>query len=98
MGVTYTALEALLALRNDLGHQLQAMTSSQAQAILDDRKPDTLFTDAMAGIHGLLSLPLFVVEEQQIVQRVIRARRLLLMAWHRCERVRRHQRILSSWV
>ncbi|MEI8716329.1 hypothetical protein [Mesorhizobium sp. ISC11] len=79
VGVTYAALEALLALRNDLGHQLQAMTSSQAQAILDDRKPDTLLTDAMAGIHGLLSLPLFVVEEQQVVQRVIRARRLLLM-------------------
>ncbi|WP_196814785.1 ATP-binding protein [Mesorhizobium sp. L103C131B0] len=78
-GITYASLEALLTLRNELGHQLQAMTGSQAQAILDDRKPDTLLIHAMMGIQGLLSLPLFVVEEQQVVQRVIRARRLLLM-------------------
>ena len=79
VGVTYAALEALLSLRNDLGHQLQAMSAPKAQAILDSQKPDDQLANALTGIHGLLSLPLFVVEEQQLVQRVIRARRLLLM-------------------
>src|ERR1700722_14945548 len=79
VGVTYAALEALLILRNDLGHQLQAMSAPKAQAILDAQKPDSQLVEALTGIHGLLSLPLFVVEEQQVVQRIIRARRLLLM-------------------
>jgi hypothetical protein len=78
-GVTYASLEALLIIRNDLGHQLQAMTAAQAQAILDERKPDSLLAEALIGVHGLLSLPLFVVEEQQLVQKIIKARRLLLM-------------------
>src|SRR4051812_26624769 len=78
-GVTFASLEALLVIRNELGHQLQAMTTPQAQAMLDDRKPDSRLTEALIGVHGLLSLPLFVIEEQQLVQRVIRARRLLLM-------------------
>jgi hypothetical protein len=78
-GVTYASLEALLQLRNDLGHQLQAMSGPQAQAILDGGKPDGLLVEALAGVRGLLSVPLFVIEEQQVVQRVIRARRLLLM-------------------
>jgi hypothetical protein len=79
IGVSYAALEALLILRNDLGHQLQAMSAPKAQAILDAKKPDSQLAEALTGIHGLLSLPLFVVEEQQVVQRIIRARRLLLM-------------------
>src|SRR5271165_3197001 len=79
VGVTYAALEALLILRNDLGHQLQAMSAPRAQAILDAQKPDSQLAEALTGIRGLLSLPLFVVEEQQVVQRTIRARRLLLM-------------------
>ncbi len=79
VGVTYAALEALLILRNDLGHQLQAVSDPKAQAILDGQKPDSQLAEALVGIHGLLSSPLFVVEEQQVVQRVIRARRLLLM-------------------
>ena len=47
--------------------------------VLDSQKPDDQLANALTGIHGLLSLPLFVIEEQQLVQRVIRARRLLLM-------------------
>ncbi len=78
-GVTYASLEALLIIRNNLGHQLQAMTPAQAQAIFDEQKPNALLTEALIGVNGLLSLPLFVVEEQQLVQRIIRARRLLLM-------------------
>ncbi len=78
-GVTYSALEALLNLRNELGHQLQTITVPGAQSILNERKPDTQLTDALKGVDGLLMLPLFVVEEQQLVQRVIRARRLMLM-------------------
>lgn len=78
-GVTYAALETLLGLRNDLGHQLQAMTGPQAQAIFDDCKPDVQLVNAVDGVRGLLSLPLFIVEEQQMIQRIIRGRRLLLM-------------------
>jgi hypothetical protein len=78
-GVTYASLEALLIIRNELGHQLQAMTAAQAQALLDERKPDARLAEALGGVNGLLSLPLFVVEEQQMAQRIIRARRLLLM-------------------
>lgn len=79
VGVTYAALEALLNLRNELGHQLQSITNAQAQAIFDDQKPHVQLVEALAGVEGLLGLPLFVVEEQQLAQKVIRARRLLLM-------------------
>ena len=78
-GVSFSALEALLNLRNELGHQLQAMTVPRAQSIFNDRKSDVQLADALKGVDGLLLLPLFVVEEQQLVQRVIRARRLMLM-------------------
>ena len=78
-GVTYSALEALLHLRNELGHQLQTINSPKAQALLEERKPDAQLAQALKGVDGLLMLPLFVVEDQQLVQRVIRARRLLLM-------------------
>jgi len=78
-GATYSALEALLNLRNELGHELQAINSPKAQAILEERKPDARLAEALKGVDGLLMLPLFVVEDQQLVQKVIRARRLLLM-------------------
>lgn len=78
-GVTYAALEGLLNLRNELGHQLQAVNAPQAQAILEERNPDVQLAEALKGVQGLLMLPLFVVEDQQLVQKVIRARRLLLM-------------------
>ena len=78
-GTTYSALEALLNLRNELGHQLQTINSPKAHAILAERKPDTQLADALKGIDGLLMLPLFVVEDQQLAKKMIRARRLLLM-------------------
>jgi hypothetical protein len=78
-GVTYSALESLLNLRNELGHQLQTINAPKAQSLLEERKPDVQLAEAMRGVDGLLMLPLFVVEDQQLVQRVIRARRLLLM-------------------
>ena len=78
-GVTDASLVSILTLRNSLGHQLHAMSERQAQTILESKRPDALLVDALNGVNGLLSLPLFVVEEQQLVQRVIRARRLLLM-------------------
>jgi hypothetical protein len=78
-GVTYSALEALLNLRNELGHQLQTINSPRAQSLIEERKPDIHLAEALSGVDGLLMLPLFVVEEQQLAQRVIRARRLLLM-------------------
>lgn len=78
-GVTYAALEALLNLRNELGHQLQTINAPRAQSLLEERTPDTDLAKALNGVDGLLMLPLFLVEDQQLVQKVIRARRLLLM-------------------
>jgi hypothetical protein len=78
-GATYSALETLLNLRNELGHQLQAINAPKARSLLNERKPDIQLVDALKGVDSLLLLPLFVIEEQQLVQRVIRARRLMLM-------------------
>lgn len=78
-GVSYSALEALLNLRNELGHQLQTINAPKAQSLLEERRPDVQLAEALKGVDGLLMLPLFVVEDQQLVQRVIRVRRLLLM-------------------
>src|SRR5215813_8353146 len=78
-GVTFTAIESILNLRNAFSHQLQAMNENVARALLQQHKPDVQLVAAMEGLEGLLRLPLFIIEEQQLAQRVIRARRLLLM-------------------
>ena len=78
-GVTYSALESLLNLRNELGHQLRTINDHAAQALLEEKKPDALLRDGLSGVNGLLMLPLFIIEDQQLVHKVIRARRLLLM-------------------
>ena len=79
IGVTYSALESLLNLRNELGHQLRSINDHAAQALLEERKPDALLCNGLTGVDGLLLLPLFIIEDQQLVHRIIRARRLLLM-------------------
>ena len=78
-GVTYSALESLLNLRNELGHQLRTINDHAARALLEERKPDALLRDGLSGVDGLLMLPLFIIEDQQLIHKVIRARRLLLM-------------------
>jgi hypothetical protein len=78
-GPTDSALVALLELRNDLGHQLANLTQARAEAIVSKRKPERFLADGLRGVEALLSLPLFVVEEQRMVKRIVRARRLLLM-------------------
>src|SRR5262249_39921365 len=60
-------------------HQLQTLNAPRAQSLLEARKPEVHLAEALRGVDGLLMLPLFIVEDQQIAQRVIRARRLLLM-------------------
>ncbi|HZU11444.1 MAG TPA: ATP-binding protein [Chloroflexota bacterium] len=73
------ALVKLLELRNDVSHDLQAMTAPQAAAILTARRPDALLYEALSATHSLLSLPLFVFELQYFRAGQARARRLLLM-------------------
>lgn len=76
---TDDALVALLNLRNQLGHELAALTEARALVVLDTDDPERRLVEALQGAEGLLSLPLFVLEQQRLVKRAIMARRLVLM-------------------
>jgi hypothetical protein len=76
---TNAALIALLNVRNDLGHDLNALDAAKARAILAKQDPPKILSDALRGVDGLLNLPLFIVEEQQFAKRIFRARRILMM-------------------
>lgn len=78
-GVSDLSLITLLELRNRLGHDLAGVSRARATNILKEECPHKLLRDALAGVDRLLSLPLFVVEEQRIDEGKIIARRLLLM-------------------
>lgn len=73
------ALVALLELRNRLGHSLAGLAPGSVLSVLRDDQPDRLVAQALDHLAPVLSLPLFLVEEQRIRQRRIFARRLLLM-------------------
>lgn len=79
LGVTDAALQALLELRNELGHQLDTLHHARAQSILGRKDPEAALAAALAGVEGLLCLPLFVIEDQQLIKKTICVRRLLLM-------------------
>ncbi len=72
-------LNDLLNLRNDLGHNLMSITEARAISVLEGRKPDAMLTQVLQRLEPLLSLPLFLVDDQQIVGSKIVAQRLLLM-------------------
>ncbi len=78
-GPTEEALSTLLELRNELGHDLSSLSRSKAIAVLRDIDPLKLLNVALDGVEGLLSFPLFVVEEQVLSGGRVKGRRLLLM-------------------
>ena len=78
-GPTDEALEELLNLRNELGHDLSSLSRAHAESFLERKRPVERFATALDGVQGVLMLPLFVVEAQQLVKKRIVGRRLLLM-------------------
>jgi hypothetical protein len=73
------SLNDLMDLRNDLGHNLMSITEARAIAILDEQKPDSTLVQVLQRLEPILSLPLFLVDDQQIVGGKIVTQRLLLM-------------------
>jgi DNA-binding MarR family transcriptional regulator len=73
------AFDSLVGLRNDLGHKLSAINYAKAEQILQQRQPVECLSQALNACQRLLDLPLFLLEEQRMVKKVLRGRRLLLM-------------------
>jgi predicted HTH transcriptional regulator len=73
------AFDQLVALRNELGHQLSTITSWKAKQIIEKHRPLESLRDALNSSGSMLGLPLFILEEQRLVRKSLLARRLMLM-------------------
>jgi hypothetical protein len=73
------ALTALLAIRNDLGHDLSNLTEVKARDVIEQREPHELLVLAIKRLDAVLSLPLLVIESQEPEQRRLFAQRIQLM-------------------
>lgn len=69
----------ILKLRNELGHDISGLTEASATTILRDQHLDHLLAGILKSLEPLLTLPLFLLEDQQIENNVITARRLVCM-------------------
>jgi predicted HTH transcriptional regulator len=78
-GTADAALVSILNLRNDLGHDLIAISEPRAKSLLAEKNPESRLLEALRSLEGLLSCPLFVVEDQRLDRGQILARRLWLM-------------------
>ncbi len=78
-GVASEELEALLTLRNRLGHNLMGMTEPIARTVFETDAPHLRLQRVLEAVDALLRLPLFLVEEQVLKKKKIVVRRLLLM-------------------
>jgi predicted HTH transcriptional regulator len=78
-GPVDVALVALLNLRNELGHNLAGLQPARAKAILERDKPVERLVQALKNLDGLLSCPLFVIDQQRIERKRVWAVRLWLM-------------------
>lgn len=74
-----TSLRQLLGIRNHYGHDLLSLTKATVEVILRNHSPHALLGDALKSLEGVLGLPLFLIEDQQLWQGRVLARRLLLM-------------------
>lgn len=72
-------LENLLNLRNDVGHDLRGLNETSATTILNSQDPLTTLEELLQGILSLCELPLFLVDTQKPIRRVMHMVRLLLM-------------------
>lgn len=75
----WTSLDALVQLRNQLGHNLESLSELRAQAIVDDQGVAQHLIAALQVLEPILNLPLFLFEEQRYEQGDFLGRRLLLM-------------------
>ncbi|MEP6670273.1 MAG: ATP-binding protein [Chthoniobacter sp.] len=73
------AFDKLVGLRNELGHALSTITDAKAAHILEHNQPLENLAAAVQACQRLLDFPLFLLEEQRMVKRVVQGRRLLLM-------------------
>jgi hypothetical protein len=73
------AFDELVRLRNEVGHGLSTLTVAKAKQILSRDHPGERLTEAVRACQRLLDLPLFLLEEQRLVKKVVQGRRLLLM-------------------
>jgi len=73
------ALTDLLELRNRIGHNISAMSEAKAHSVLANDKPHLELGKVLTALQGVLSLPLFVVEAQQLAKGQIIGRVLWLM-------------------
>ena len=73
------ALIALLKLRNERGHDMQAISQALATTIFAERKPEYHLEQALAACETLLTFPLFLIEQTTLRQKRLIGRRLLLM-------------------
>lgn len=76
---TDEAIQALLKLRNERGHDLLSISPALAAAIFEESHPDDRLEMALASCEPLLTYPLFLVEKIEVRQKRLVARRLLLM-------------------
>lgn len=73
------AITALLNLRNEIGHNLSGMNRAKAQSLIQQWDPLGRFLEALDTVAPLTSLPLFLLEGQELKKKQIIGRRLLLM-------------------
>jgi len=79
VGPANLALTLLLNLRNDLGHDLMSLSEAKMIGIFKKHQPAENLINAFKACEGLLTLPLFLVEEQHYSHSKFYAPRLVLM-------------------
>lgn len=74
-----TVLATMLQIRNQYGHDLQAIGNAQAEVIFGKAQPDRLLVAALDGLNRLMELPIFLLDDQRLARGSVHARRLQLM-------------------
>ena len=72
-------LELLLNLRNELGHDLRGSNENTVRQIFITKNPLATLEELLAGIEPLCALPLFIVDTQKPIRKIIHIWRLLMM-------------------
>lgn len=72
-------LVALLNIRNELGHDLSGLSKARASQIFQQHRPQELLEAILSGVEPLAGLPLFLVEQYDVKNKVLVAVRLRLM-------------------
>jgi len=78
-GPANMGLTALLNLRNDLGHDLMSLSEAKIIGIFKKHRPSEHLSNTLKALEGLLTLPLFLLEEQHYSHNTFYARRLVFM-------------------